>query len=230
MLADITRFLFRLRYALLPCVIAVGVLLCATALAMQLDANQVQKAAQSRFGSRGVLAVNKWMTMMSQQRGQPEAQMLSVVNDFWNTNVRSGEDIAIWGQQDYWATPVESLGKGAGDCEDFVIGKYFSLVHMGVPAEKLRFIYVRARVGGMGSTQSIAHMVLGYYATPTAEPLVLDSLSGFIAPASQRPDLKPVFSFNAQGIYVAGAKPAPVERISRWRTLLGNMQAQGLSP
>src|SRR5690606_26911116 len=98
----------------------------------------------------------------------------------------------IWRQADYWATPLETLAKRAGDCEDFVIAKYFSLINIGVAPEKLRLIYVRARVGGMGSSQSIAHMVLGYYATPHADPLVLDNLVGTIAPASQRRDLSPV--------------------------------------
>lgn len=48
---------------------------------------------------------------------------------------------------------------------------------MGVPANKLRFIYVRARVGGPASSSQIAHMVLGYYETPNAVPLVLDNWS-----------------------------------------------------
>lgn len=214
----------------MPLGIAAVVFACATALAMEFDTVRVQKVAHERYGSRGAKTVSGWMAMMSQYRSKPESQMLSVVNEFWNSNVRGSEDAVIWKQADYWATPLETLGKQAGDCEDFVIGKYFSLVHMGVPADKLRFIYVRARVGGMGSTQSIAHMVLGYYSSPTAEPLVLDSLTSSIAPASQRRDLTPVFSFNAQGIYVAGAAPAPVDRISRWRTLLVRMQEQGFRP
>ncbi len=230
MLADLIKSLLVRYRALLPLGIAAAVLVCATALAMEFDSVRVQKVAHERYGSRGAQAVSSWMAMMSQYRAKPESQMLSVVNEFWNSTVRGSEDSIIWKQTDFWATPLETLGKLAGDCEDFVIGKYFSLVNMGVPAEKLRFIYVRARVGGIGSSQSIAHMVLGYYATPTAEPLVLDSLTSSIAPASQRRDLTPVFSFNAQGIYVAGAAPASVDRISRWRTLLERMREQGFRP
>jgi hypothetical protein len=86
-----------------------------------------------------------------------------------------------------------------------VIGKYFSLLRLGVAVEKLRLIYVRARLGGVGSTQSIAHMVLGAGRWCWT---LLDTM-----PASQRKDLTPVFSFNAQGVYVAGAQPASVDRI-----------------
>ena len=113
-----------------------------------------------------------------------------------------------------------------GDCEDYVIGKYFSLIHAGMPSEKLRLIYVRAQVGG----RSIAHMVLGYYSQPNAEPLLLDNLTSSIRPASQRPDLTPVFSFNSQGVYVAGAAPASVDSIGNWRGLLMKMRNEGFRP
>ena len=91
-----------------------------------------------------------------------ERDKLTLVNDFWNRSVMSG-GLRDLGPADYWATPLESLGKGAGDCEDYVIGKYFSLLAMGVPANKLRFIYVRARIGGPASSSQVAHMVLGYW-------------------------------------------------------------------
>lgn len=60
---------------------------------------------------------------------------------------------------------------------------------MGVPANKLRFIYVRARVGGPASSSQIAHMVLGYYETPNAVPLVLTArLDHPAGVATARPD------------------------------------------
>src|SRR5690606_2038655 len=134
--------------------------------------------------------------------------------------------MAVWRRDDYWATPLEALGRGRGDCEDFVIGKYFSLVHLGVPPDRLRLIYVRAKVDG----QSIAHMVLGYYTSPDADPLILDNLRDSIQPAGQRRDLTPVFSFNADGVYVAGSARSSVDRISRWKGLLLRMQQEGFTP
>ncbi|BBN52020.1 hypothetical protein TRE132_01450 [Pseudomonas chlororaphis subsp. aurantiaca] len=56
-------------------------------------------------------------------------------------------------------TPVEALWKGAGDCEDYAIAKYFSLRHLGVSSDKLRITYVKAL------RQNRAHMVLTYYST-----------------------------------------------------------------
>ncbi|MDQ2140079.1 transglutaminase-like cysteine peptidase [Alcaligenaceae bacterium B3P038] len=204
-------------------------LLISSSNALEIDTGLLERTAVTRYGPRAASEVADWLRLMQQNAGATEGDKLTLVNRFWNQRVREAEDIAVWGLVDYWATPLESLARGAGDCEDFAIGKYFSLVRMGVDSAKLRFIYVRAKLSD-GPPNGIAHMVLGYYATPTAVPLVLDSLNKEILPASRRPDLTPVFSFNAEGVYVAGAATAPVDRVSRWRDLLARMQQEGFRP
>ena len=118
------------------------------------------------------------------------------------------------------------LSRGQGDCEDFAIAKYFALMAAGVPSTKMRLVYVRAQTGAV----SQAHMVLAYYEEPGAEPLILDNLLGDIRPASRRPDLTPVFSFNAEGLW-QGVGPSsagdPSARLSRWRAVLAKAKAEG---
>lgn len=212
-----------------------GLLLLAAALllavvqvgnALQFNEGAVTQYARTKYGERVANKVSKWVQMMNQVASKPERQQLSDVNNFWNFNVRGDEDIRIWGKTDYWATPLETLSKGAADCEDFVIAKYFSLVKAGVNPDKLRFIYVKANVSGV----TIAHMVLGYYETADAVPLILDNLSGSITSANNRRDLTPVFSFNANGVYVPGAAVRSVDRIGHWRDLLERMQQEGFQP
>ena len=74
-------------------------------------------------------------------------------------------------------------------------------------------------------------MVLTYYPSPNAMPLVLDSLMDAIKPANQRTDLLPVYSFNAQGLWLPGAnntkKVGDTKRLSRWQDVLKKMQAEG---
>jgi hypothetical protein len=73
-------------------------------------------------------------------------------------------------------------------------------------------------------------MVLAHYATPQSEPLILDNLVTEIRPASRRPDLTPVFSFNSEGLWQgAGAQSMgdPVARLSRWRDVLARARAEG---
>lgn len=194
--------------------------------ALTFNPGHLASYARQHYGARASRAVESWQSMLIQAAAKSEQEKLQMVNQFWDNALISGEDITIWGQVDYWATPLQSLAKGAGDCEDYVIGKYFSLLYLGVAPEKLRLVYVQARVG----SQSIAHMVLGYYPAPLAEPLVLDSLIDQIRPAHQRPDLTPVFSFNAEGIYVEGSRRSGADRIGRWRELLSRMKAEGFEP
>ncbi|NQY62953.1 MAG: transglutaminase-like cysteine peptidase [Alteromonadaceae bacterium] len=143
--------------------------------------------------------VEEWQSLVNNQQDRAEKEKLNRVNRFFN-KVRFVEDIRVWGQEDYWATPVEFLGRNAGDCEDFTIAKYFTLRALGVPSEKLRLMYVRA----LRLKQS--HMVLAYFEEPDSMPLILDNINRKILPASYRKDLKPIYSFNGDGLWAAKAQ------------------------
>lgn len=185
---------------------------------------------QKRFGDDGVALLQAWNRVMLEQEQADERQQLEQINSFFNRNIRYSDDIDLWGQSDYWATPLETMGSRAGDCEDYTIAKYISLVKLGIPNERLRLIYVRATIGGVNSRVSQAHMVLGYYETPESMPLILDNLLPRILSANQRPDLKPVFSFNSVGLWVGNnpqSQADPTARLSRWRDLLSRMQEEG---
>lgn len=195
------------------------------------DLDRVQSLAISRYGSPAGESVAAWQRMMGEARELDDLDKLARVNAFFNRRVRFEDDIVVWQQSDYWATPLETLGRGAGDCEDFSIAKYITLRLLDVPAERLRLVYVRARIGAADSTLTQAHMVVSYFETPTAEPLVLDNLIGEVRPAGRRPDLFPVFSFNNEGLWVGGGTTSsadPTTRLSRWRDVLERMRAEGL--
>ena len=187
--------------------------------------------ASQRYGNTGAASVMAWRDLLVNSAGQPEADKLKRVNEFFNRKIRFGEDSLIWGVQDYWATPLEVLGRGEGDCEDFAIAKYMTLKLMGIPSAKMRLTYVKARIGGPQSTMVQAHMVLSYYQAPEDEPLVLDNLISDIRPASRRPDLTTVFGFNAEGLWVGGALPRvnrSSQRLSRWQSVLVRMREEGI--
>ena len=191
------------------------------------DFSLISRRAQALYGplGEGQQRINDWQYLLASQKQIGESEQLNVVNRFFNKQLRYVEDIDLWHAVDYWETPIEALWKGAGDCEDYAIAKYFSLRHLGVASEKLRITYVKAL------TQNRAHMVLTYYSSPEAEPLVLDSLIDAIKPASQRKDLLPVYSFNAEGLWLPGAKGnkkvGDTKRLSRWQDVLKKMQAEG---
>jgi predicted transglutaminase-like cysteine proteinase len=189
------------------------------------DALRMLQAAQ-RQGPKAVTALPALQAMLQEGSSADDESRLDAVNSFFNRRIIFTDDSEVWGQADYWASPLEMLEKGRGDCEDYAIAKYFSLLAMGVPVARLRLVYVRAQVGA--GTQ--AHMVLAYYAEPNAEPLILDNLITTVRPASRRPDLVPVFSFNSDGLWQGvGAQSAgdPQARLSRWRDVLAKARAEG---
>jgi predicted transglutaminase-like cysteine proteinase len=160
---------------------------------------------------------------------QDDEARLQAINLFFNRRILFREDIETWGQIDYWASPLELIERGQGDCEDYAIAKYFSLVASGVPLTRLRLVYVKAVYGGQSTVQQ-AHMVLAYYPSSGADPLILDNLIGDIRQASKRPDLIPVFSFNSEGLWQGTQGPGAgdaVARLSRWRDVLTKARDQG---
>ncbi|BCD89357.1 hypothetical protein PSm6_57640 [Pseudomonas solani] len=201
--------------------------LLAGALQADWDFTLISRRAESLYGplGDGKQRIDDWQRLLASQVGASEAEQLKEVNRFFNAKLRFTDDLALWNQVDYWATPVEALRRGAGDCEDYAIAKYISLRHLGVPAEKLRITYVKAL------RLNQAHMVLTYYEKPDAVPLVLDNLIGSILPASQRSDLLPVYAFNGEGLWLTnqggGKKVGDAKRLSRWQDLLKKMKAEG---
>lgn len=212
---------------------AASIMLFSLVRAVGFDADKLLKSITQRFGASSAQKFRDWQKLVAdtEKMADPE-QQIQKVNEFWNRRMQFMEDKDAWEQSDYWATPMESLGNGKGDCEDYAIAKYFTLLSAGMDVSQLRLIYVKARMGGAASNITQAHMVLAYYSDPDAEPQILDNLLGDIRPASRRQDLSPVFSFNGQGIWAGvsasgSASSTSTKRLSRWEELLARARAEG---
>ena len=185
------------------------------------------KLADARWGRDAPKRLLGWQQSVHSQQTpvdgasrRPELQLLEATNLFWN-RIPYVEDQAHWGLVDYWATPVETQGSNGGDCEDYAFGKYFTLKELGISPQKLRITYVRAL------RLNVSHMVLAYYPEVGADPLILDNLTNTIAPASRRPDLEPVYSFNDEDLWTAGGgAKRPSSQIRLWRELLEKMNRE----
>jgi len=214
---------------LLGCIGLYGIALLAVA-GQGFQLERVFQAVQQLYGGNAAVVAKDWDDILTLFQDESEQKKLKDINEYINRKIYFVSDIQAWGKEDYWATPIEAMMKGRGDCEDFAIAKYFSLKFTGVSVSKLRLTYVKARIGGAGSNVTQAHMVLTYYSSPDAEPLVLDNLVGEIRPASRRSDLVPIFSFNSEGIWAAGSitpQPGGGSRLSRWTDVVEKMKSEG---
>lgn len=182
----------------------------------------IKDQVRDRYGPEGLARVERWEQLVWDQTYADTDDKLRSVNDFFNA-LTFDTDQNHWHQEDYWATPFETLGSNGGDCEDFAIAKYFTLRQLGVPANDMRITYVKAL------KQNQPHMVLTYY-PDSGEPLVLDILMREMLPASARTDLIPVYSFNADGLWAARTRGEDhrlgnANEISMWRDLQTRMGA-----
>ncbi|KPQ01626.1 transglutaminase-like cysteine peptidase [Marinobacter sp. HL-58] len=203
----------RSRCSLLSMVLMVTTL---TVAAFELS-DRLMDYVRTEFGEEAHSRLETWQNLHNMAANAPVDRQLRLVNSFFN-RASFVTDMEHWGEEDYWATPVELLTTNGGDCEDFSIAKYLTLKSMGVPDEQLRIVYVKAL------ELNQAHMVLAWYPEPDADPLILDNLINDIKPASQRPDLEPVYSFNGDGLWLNRSggdskRIGDAEKLAHWQDL-----------
>ena len=161
---------------------------------------------------------SNWENLIHHSLDKTEAEKVQLVNDFFN-QMTWVSDKALWNKKDYWATPIETLIHNAGDCEDFSIAKYFTLLAMDVPYERLRINYVRL-------PDQQHHMVLSYYSALDAEPIILDNLNKQLLGKNQRTDLTFMFSFNSEYLWLPENKMIQIENnndLSLWTSMMNRI-------
>ena len=179
---------------------------------------------KTKYGEEASTRVLRWQALIESTKKLPEREKLKRVNDFFNQQIEFVDDEYLWGVNDYWATPLETLARGAGDCEDYSIAKYFTLRELGIDDKKIRITYVKA------IELNQAHMVLTFFETPRSVPLVLDNLIPSIKLATKRRDLLPVYSFNGSGLWLAktrgnGKRVGNSSRLDKWGGLKSRMMS-----
>ncbi|AGR78372.1 conserved hypothetical protein, predicted transglutaminase-like cysteine proteinase [Aliarcobacter butzleri 7h1h] len=152
----------------------------------QKDKNLIEKSTQKSFILK---RLEKYEEVKNKARNLDINKKLTQINLFINGSLAEFDNASM-GIDDYWMTPKEFFIKGHGDCEDYVIAKYFTLLELGVKKENLYPAIVK--VQGSASL----HLVLLYVEDKNKSPLVLDNLSFKILPFSKRTDLTPIAAFN----------------------------------
>jgi predicted transglutaminase-like cysteine proteinase len=144
---------------------------------------------------RGVIEDMK--NRLSRLQGQSISVMASQVNEIMNGQ-KYITDARNYGQNDYWATPVEFMKRG-GDCEDYAIAKYTALRALGVPEERLRVMILQDQ------QKNVPHAVLVVYTEKG--PMLLDNQIKRMVSANSVKHYKPIFSINQQAWWLH-SKPA----------------------
>ncbi len=194
---------------------------------LQQKRNQINLKRLFRiYGPQAGKRIQDWKyTIIDYQRGS-EIEKLTVANRFINS-LEFVDDKIHWKKKDYWATPLETLASNGGDCEDFVIAKYYTLAKLGVSEQCLSLNYVKVK------NYNKSHMVLIYQCSDQDKALVLDNLNPQLLTVKQRNDLISVYSFNQSGMWITDKqgvkrKLANIRHLSRWDDLQQRIKQENL--
>jgi predicted transglutaminase-like cysteine proteinase len=151
-----------------------------------------------------------------------KTKQLNLVNRYLN-QLLPQYDAVIQNKEDYWETPKEFLITGYGDCEDYAIIKYFTLIKLGFDEKKL--FLTTAFEGYRGGY----HMVLSYFKTSGKPPLILDNLSFRVLDLKKRSDIRADIFINSSGVYKINRKNRLVKIAkysSKYRELLQKIKKE----
>lgn len=166
--------------------------------------------ARADAAAARMLAHTPWVRVFERVMQYPAAQrpqlINHVVNDF---DYHPSSDPARW------LTPDELAQRGAGDCRDLALAKFWLLRQAGTPRERVRIAYTRWDDGGVVRY----HLVVLLW-TDAAEPWVLDNLVPGMHRLSQRSDLQVHFSFDERQFFAqAGPQTIGEQPLQGWRGL-----------
>ena len=140
-------------------------------------------------------ADGRWDSFLQSIRKLSRRRQLDAVNRWANAKPYI-EDWVNWGVPDYWETPAEFIRRG-GDCEDYAIAKYFSLVRLGFSPDNLRIVIVNDR-----NLQAF-HAVLAV--RQAAQTWLLDNAVPDIVPMEVAVQYAPIYSLNERSWWLYSA-------------------------
>jgi tetratricopeptide (TPR) repeat protein len=105
--------------------------------------------------------------------------------------VRPVSDWAQYGLADFWASPLQTLANGAGDCEDYAILKYVALRELGILPDDLRLVIVQ------DDKHEVGHAVVAV--RYEQRWLILDNRTMAILDAEDVSHYRPLFALDQQG-------------------------------
>lgn len=162
-------------------ILSINILFASSLESLKLDENDFMKITSSPKKDLIFKRINKLIHLEKNLHNEKSNILkLNAVNKFFNS-YEYKSDYELYGKKDYWAKRKEFIINGAGDCEDYVIAKYFTLIRLGVDESKLFILY--------NMYENDYHLVLGYQEEQFSDILILDNLNEKILPLTSREDL-----------------------------------------
>lgn len=143
--------------------------------------------------------LGRYLTDVSKEAEKlPTLAAMQLVNRTVNKSVKYRTDKALWGKDDYWATPAEIIARRAGDCEDFAIAKMAMLREAGFEQNQLQLIVLK------DVRKQVFHAVLAVHTE--GGTYILDNMNNVVARDTEQRNYFPIMSFAEGKSYIHGFK------------------------
>lgn len=137
-------------------------------------------------------AAQRLLSIVELGRKREGRAQLGWVNRAVNLSIRPMSDWAQYGYAQFWASPLQTLSSGAGDCKDYAIVKYAALRKLGISADDLRLVIVR------DSVRQAEHEIVAV--RNGKNWLILDNLTMSILNTEQVGHYHPLFVMDDRGV------------------------------
>jgi predicted transglutaminase-like cysteine proteinase len=115
----------------------------------KLDDERVQLALCDGDRERCVSpAALQFLAIVDNAKAREGRARLGEINRAINLAIRPMSDLAQYGADDVWSSPLVTFGNGAGDCEDYAIAKFVALRHAGISPDDLRIVIMHDTMRG----------------------------------------------------------------------------------
>jgi predicted transglutaminase-like cysteine proteinase len=150
-------------------------------------------------------AALQFLAIVDSAKSRDGRARLGEVNRAINLAIRPVSDLSQYGAPDVWSSPLATLGRGAGDCEDYAIAKLVALRRAGFPPEDLKLVILTDTLRGEDHAL-VAARLDGHW-------LMLDNRRMIMIEDVQLRDYRPIFVIDAAGVKrYRDPMPAPTDQ------------------
>jgi predicted transglutaminase-like cysteine proteinase len=171
--------------------------------------------AQDRASCQSQAAL-QFLAIVDSARTLQGRARLGEINRAINLTIKPMSDLALYGEDDVWSSPLATLAIGAGDCEDYAIAKFEALQEAGVSADDLRIVILRDDI------RKEDHAVVA--ARLDGDWLMLDNRHMVMARDQQVREYHPVFLIGHGGIKLYPDTPSAFEESREYKRGVGQIR------
>jgi predicted transglutaminase-like cysteine proteinase len=139
-------------------------------------------------------AARQFLAIVDLGRKREGRIRLGWINRAVNLAIRPTSDWTQYGYADFWASPLQTLGRGAGDCEDYAIVKYIALRELGISPHDLKLVIVQ------DDRFDLSHAIVAVRSEQ--HWLILDNRTMAILDAEDAHHYRPLFALDQQRVHI----------------------------